>query len=413
MKKHIIALAAVVLALAACEKPVEKVQIPELINATFTTLTNKSVEAGQPNKLTVTAADNGAEISFVFYTDKVYLDNAVYTVGTAAGNYTAHYKDQYVDNDVVSGSVTVTADDKDNYTITGALKLNNEEETLVKVNATGVMVYELPAEYVYTKATKDGATVYTIYTLGDTNEMLAMATVYGDALGTFEVNTSGAAGSAAPGYIAESGTFISIDIWGYFMQFSGTVTISEKAGKLNFVFEGANKGAYRNCQEVAKANVPAYTTPKDGFYVYKYFFAPSQLVDNVFECTVKVYTSDLKEIVTGTFLIDNQDFYKGENQGKGLGYMVYGLEYYSAQTVGKVAFNNGTYMRINGESTVVPNEYYFVVNDKSETKYYAMAAPIDATYTAPEPLMGFLDNNIWSFAAFTYEYYLAAIGAAQ
>lgn len=402
MKKAFIAIAAGLSVFAACSKPEKKAEIPALINASFTSLTNKSVEAGSPNKLTVTAAENGAELTIVFYSDMVYLANGTYSIGTAAGNYSAHYKDQYVDNDVVSGSVTVALDENDEYNITGALKLNNTDATLVKIDAKGKMEYELPAEYLYTKTTADGATVYNIYTLGESNELLAMATVCGEATGTFTINNTAEAGTAKIGSCGNAGTFLSVDKWGKFMLLSGTVKVSEKSGKLNFAFNGTYSGEYNNCQPASSVNVPKVETPRDGKYYYKYFFAKSALVENAYECTAKSYTSDFKELFSSTVIVASEDFYLGENQGKGLGFGVYPFEMYSADLIGKLAINNTTYVSIDGVNTQVPDGYYVVINDRSVEKGYAMIAPIDANYVAPEPLWSFLGQNIWSFGSFVY-----------
>lgn len=398
-----IAALASVLALASCQNKEEGPVVPATISAEFTNLEKVSADT-KDGITTIVLKATTAEATFELsvLSPKVYLEAGSYSIGTATGNYTAHYKDKIVDCDVVSGGITVAVDTEDNYTITGALKLSNEQGTILRLTAKGNIEFPAPAEWLYTKKTEDNATVYSIYTLGDQNELVAMATVYGDAKGTFNVNNSAAAGSAMVGTCANAGTFISIDKWGYFMQLSGTVTVQEKAGKLNFIFAGANSATYNNCEEVSKVNVPSVTTPRDGKYFYKYFFAPSQIVEGALECTAKVYTSDFKELFSSILIVASEDFCMGENQGKGIGFMVYPIEYYVAETIGKVAVNRATYVSIDGVNTIIPDGYYVVVNDKSETKGYAMIAPIDGAYTAPEPLWSYLEQNIWAFAAFVY-----------
>jgi len=405
MKKTLIALFTCALALAACNKEEEKVEIPSIINATFTAVQNNGVTAGTPNKLAVAAQENGAEISIVFSSEKIYLEDGAYTVGSANGNFTAHYKDQYVDNDVVSGTLTVSSDSDSKYTISGTLKLNNPEATLVKVSASGVMEYELPAEYCYIKTTDGSAIVYSIYSLGEQNNLLAMATVYGNETGEFEVNTSAKSGSAMVGTNAKAGTFISVDNWGYFMQLSGSVKIMKKAGKLNFSFDGVYDGSYNNCEEVKSVNVPAYKTPTDGMFVYKYFFAPSPIINGAFECTAKVFTSDGVEFASHTIIVSSQEFYLGENQGKGLGFYNkemadYNKDVEAANT--NFAIKNAGYYSIDGVKYAIPDGYVFVINDNSITKGYSMLADIDGSYSTFEPLLTFLGGSIWTFICFPY-----------
>lgn len=398
-----IAALASVLALASCQEKTPAPVVPATITTEFTNLDKVSTDTKDGvTTIVLKASEADASIEISVLSPKVYLEAGSYSVGTATGNYTAHFKNNVVDCDVVSGGITVAVDAEDNYTITGALKLSNEQGTIVRLTAKGKIEFPAPAEWLYTKKTENNATVYSIYTLGDQNELVAMATVYGDATGKFDVNTTAAAGSAMVGTCANAGTFISIDKWGYFMQLSGTVTVQEKTGKLNFIFAGANSATYNNCEEASKVNVPAVKTPRDGMYYYKYFFAPSQIAEGAIECTAKVYTSDFKELFSSIVIVASEDFYLGENQGKGLGFMVYPLEYYVPQTIGKVAINCATYVSIDGVNTIVPDGYYVVINDKSETKGYAMIAPIDGTYTAPEPLWSYLEQNIWSFGAFVY-----------
>ena len=281
-----------VLALAACKKEEAKIEIPAVITANFDNLGKADFVQGTPNQIKLTASSTDATLSITVFTDKVYLEDASFTVGSAAGNYAMHYKDTYVDNDVVSGSLSVTSDEDFNYTVTGTVKLDNEEGTAVKLTATGHFEFELPAEYCYVQSKNGDAVVYDIYTLGDTNEHLAKATVYGGETGKFEVNGTKESGSALYGCHADEGCFASFGEDGYFMQFSGTVEIKKKSGLIAVDFKGPREISFPNCKKVDKVNVPSAVVPNftaESAAVIKAYSVPSQIVKGAYELTAKVF----------------------------------------------------------------------------------------------------------------------------
>lgn len=408
-----IAALASVFALASCQNKEEEPVIPATLSTEFTNLEKVSTDTKDGiTTIVLKASTAEASIDITVLSPKVYLEAGSYTVGKASGNYSAHYKDKLVDCDVVSGGLTVAVDADENYTLTGALKLSNEQGTILKLTAKGKIEFPAPAEWVYTKTTEDGATVYSIYTIGEVNELVAMATVFGE---TGEFAVSAAAkdkGTAKIGNSAVSGTFISEPAYGYFMQLSGKVTVTPVKDKMQFVFDGNRDVTYNNCELIAKANVVTKKSPTEpdangAKFTYKYFSVPSELVEGAIEFTAKVYyAADNSEFISMTSLRSNDTFWKGEGQGKGHGTMVYPMAYYSEALIDKLAIQETCYYVIDGKHYTVPTELYCVINDKSETKGYAMVAPIDGSYNGPAELMDWLtanDMTIWSLVAFVRE----------
>lgn len=387
-----------ILSFASCDPEEKTPAIPAVIETEFSNLAKVSVQTTDGiSTIKVNASTDKAAVEFTFTSDKVYLGNGNYVEGTEKGNFTAHYKDELVDNDAVSGVLVVSSDVNDNYTIEGTIRLDNKEGTAVKIKATGKMEFELPAEYNYTVKKEGNNFVYDIYTLGPENVLLAKATVCGSETGEFTVAGTGEAGTAMYGRAAQSGCFITIGQDGYFMQLSGSVKITAKAGKLTFAFNGPQDrdAIYNNCEKVESVNVPSPTHPFVAYGVsIKYFGVESEIVPGAYEFTAKTFLPDGAEFITITALTSSLDFWRGEGQHQGWGFMTYGYNYYlaagDAGLVGKLGIQPASYYILDNVPHEVPEGYFLVINDQSESGSVTIAAPIDDKYNGPADLMQWL-----------------------
>lgn len=397
MKRFYLVSAVVIAALATFScKPAEdpKEEIPALINASLTTLTNDGITAGTPNILNVSATGEGTVLTIKFYSDKIYLPNASYTIGTANGNYTAHYKDSYVDSDVASGTLTASSDENSNYTLSGSLRLNNEQGTVVKINVTGLMEYELPSEYCYVQSSEGGATVYDIYTLGDENEHVAKATVFGET-GTFAVNGSKQNGSALYGCCATTGSFFKKGNDGYFMALSGNITVQKKAGKLNFTFDGARDTTFNNCEKVTSVNkiVNKPVGPiAASSYLCKYCIVESEIAPGAYEFTEKTFFPDGSEFISITLLLSNTTITGKNLHGPIVGYDQYTEDKVDETDENVIAIGPACYYFIDGEPVLIDmsGSLYGMINASYESAGIGFALPLTANLTLPTDLFNYL-----------------------
>lgn len=172
--KRLFTFTAIVLAafsVIACQdkKPVEP-EKPAVVDVTFTTLTNKGVTASDKlNVFSVEATDgNGASLQVEFIGERSFLSAGTYRLrsSVAAGVYrNAYFKSAKVSGAIKEGEFTVATEDS-KYTISGVLKL--EDDTILKANASGELVYQhekAAAQHLYTSdISKDenGNNIWTI-----------------------------------------------------------------------------------------------------------------------------------------------------------------------------------------------------------------------------------------------------------
>lgn len=388
MKKILFTSAVILTAMlaASCNPQEEqKEEIPAVIEPALTAIANNGVTAGTPNTINVTASGDGATLEIKFFSDKVYLPAGSYSVGTEAGKYTAHYKDKYIDCDVASGSITVSVDEESNYTVSGSLRLGNELGTIVKANVTGLMEFELPTEYYYVQSSADGATVYDIYSLGDTNEHLAKATVFGET-GKFTVDGSKKSGTALYGCGAISGSFFKVSTDGYFMALSGTVTVQKRAGKLNFTFDGARDIAFNNCEKKTSVNEVINKPTELGTLTCKYFIVESEIAKGAYEFTEKLFFGNGNEFISITLLLS-----KTTITGENLHPMIQPYENYKEENVDNYAIGPACYYMIDGKpvQASMAGDVYGMVNASYEAAGIGFALPLTASYILPDDLFNY------------------------
>lgn len=394
--------AAALWGITACEETPQEEPIPALIEVAFNSLTKGNTTAGNVNTLPVTATNaDGDALELSFYSDNIYLAAGTYSFGKAAGNYEGHFKNKKVDLDITSGNITVAVEGEEDYTISGTVRLNNEQGTAVKFEAKGKLVYEFPTEYYYTSTPnkKIGEATVTLYQIFDmtSSEQLAEVAVVGTE-GTFEVKDSGAEGTAVIGR-AHGGTWFWVDKYGSYVMLHGKVTVSKSHGKMNFVFEDTKSASFNNC-ELKTSFTPVVKkgdTPIDASKLTaRMFSVKSPVKEGFWEITGKIYYSDGSELVSATVFATTENpcleavgkrknFYPVKDfssivdpVASGAGYAYYDAAYY---------FVDGVAYDI-GESMLVQ----FVYKSKNDVSTLGVI-PLLSQTAMPEPLFSFLSGG--------------------
>lgn len=410
MKKllYFFAAAAALFAIASCgDKPEPAPEVPTQIEATFTNLVKGDIVSGEINKLPVSASENGVELELTFYTDKIYIPTGSFTVGNAAGNYEGKIKTAAVEATIKSGAINVAMEGDGNYTLSGTLRLDNELGTLVKLNATGNLQYEIPTEYYYTLEKGANANVYKIFDLE--NHPIAVAAVVGAEEGTFEV----AKETLVPAS-GDNGTWVNVPEYGIEAYLHGKVTVSTSFGKKTFVFEDNHKVSLANC-EFKSSITPKYEDPglfSWGFFTYSTVKSP--VVKDMYELTIKLFyripganegdpATVGPEFLSTTILTADEDLIATHlAQGVPSTITTYAeyANYVATDTFeGRIAPDGASFFFSHGVKTAfkpsAESGKFMVLNcQEMAPGYFAIVcAPIDMTYAGPEELLAVLVNG--------------------
>ena len=386
---------------------------PAVIKANYTDLNNGTITGDAVKVLPVTASSESGDLDLKFYTDKIYLPAGSYTIGKEIGNYSGHFKNDWVDADIIAGFLTVSLTGEEDYEISGTVRLADEAGTAVKIRSNGKMVYEFPTEYYYTftkNATVNGftANVYKIYDIA-TSVQLAEFSVAGAEVGEFPIAGTGAAGTAIYGS-ANSGSWMFVPGYGTHIMIHGSVAITEGHGKKNFVVTDTNSGAFNNC-ELKQDLVPALPASNNdmSFMIAKFYSVESPLVEGMYELTVKVYYTDGTEFLSFTDLTatPNPALEKIEAAGS-TGGMAYSITPYEdclkATPDKKFAIAPTCFYMYEGVKYDVPTgEGLFALINAKDYGGGIIAGLfiyMNAAYSVPEPLFGILGYN--PYAAIGY-----------
>ena len=314
MKKFFLFLlsAAAMLSIAACDDDNKGGEdpIPSLLEVTFNSLVKGDITTGELNVLPVTATSaDGDVLELAFYTDKIYLAAGTYTFGKAAGNYSGHFNGHKLDLDIASGNVVVAVEGDEDYTLSGTIRLDNEQGTAIKIAASGKLVYEFPTEYYYTvdKNAQIGgkaATLYKVYSMEGAKQLAEFA-VRGEE-GTFEVKDSGEEGTAIIG-VANGGTWLWRDNYGTYPLLHGKIAISKSHGRLNFAVDDIQDVTFNNCELKADI-VPASRKGDDSLTGLTAIFynEESPAVSGRYELTAKLYYADGREFMAVTLFTSTE-----------------------------------------------------------------------------------------------------------
>ena len=392
--------AAALWGITACEQTPQEEPVPALVDVAFNSLAKGNTTTGNVNILPVSATNaDGDVLELSFYTDKIYLSAGTYSFGKNAGNYEGHFKNKKLDLDITSGSITVAVEGEEDYTISGTVRLDNEQGTAVKFVAKGKLVYEFPTEYYYTctpnkKIGEKTATLYQIFDM-TTSYQLAEVAVVGTE-GAFEVKDSGAEGTAIIGY-AHGGTWFMVNDYGSYAMLHGKVTVGKSHGKMNFVFEDIKSATFNNCElkssftpQLRKGDNPIDHTKLTG----RMFSVKSPIKEGFYELTAKLYYSDGSELISATVFAMSEnpcleDVGKRKNfmpvnslekvvetpPSGGHGYMLFDAGYY---------FIDGVAYDV-GESIAVQ----LIYKNKNDVESLGVIPLLSAT-AMPEPLFTFL-----------------------
>ena len=413
MKKLIISFviaASAVVALASCEKkPVTppEPEIPTSVDANFSSLVKGDVISGDVNAFPVTASADGAQLELTFYADKPYIPTGAYKPGLAEGCYTGRYKNSVIDANFKSGEITVNMAGDGDYTFTGTLRLDNEAGTIVKLNASGKLAYEIPTEYYYTIAKGQSingvsANVYKIYDLQ--NHPIAVAAVAGAEEGEFTV----ADNTLVPAS-GDEGTWVNVDGFGVEAYLHGKVTVSTSFGKKTFKFEDNHTVTLANC-ELKSSITPAYEDP--GLFswgIFTYNTVKSPVIKDKYETTIKLFYRLEGDVIGPEFLsttiITGDDDLLMHNLGAGVPSLITTYSEYGNFVdnpdlfEGRITPDGASFFFSHGVKTAfkpsaVSGKYMVLNCQELAPGYFAIVvAPIDMTYTGPEDLLAVLVNG--------------------
>ena len=385
--------------------------VPAQIEANFTNLAKDNFVAGNPNHINLSASQDGAQLTLVFHTDKIYLPTGKFTLGEANGNYEGKFKNNVVDASIKSGEISVAMAGDGDYTLTGTLRLDNEAGTVLKLNASGNIVFDIPTEYYYTiekDKTVGGAkaNVFKIYDLQ--NHPIAEAAVVGAEEGEFTV----ADNTLVPA-VADGGTWVYVENYGTEAYLHGKVTVSSSFGKKTFKFEDNHTVTLANC-ELKSSITPAYEDPglfSWGFFTYNVVKSP--VLKDMYEATVKLFYRLEGDVVGPEFLsttiITSDDDLLMHNLGGGLpsfivdysDYIGYKAESFEMSS-GRIAPQGASFFFDKGVKTTfgisMETGYFMVMNCQDMGGVYAIVcAPINQAYEGPANLLAVLkDANIYS-----------------
>lgn len=415
MKKafYLIGIAGLSLSIASCgEKPVPQPEHPAVVQAAYTALTNGTVTGDEIKTIPVTASSESGDLSLNFYSDKVYLPAATFTVGDQIGNYGGHFHNDWLDGDIIAGLLTVSLEGEENYTISGTVRLNDKDGTAVRIRAKGNMFYEFPTENYYTtQAGTGGSTVFKIYDM-TTSVQLGQVTVFGDADGTYPIAGSGEAGTAMYGSVND-GTWASVAGYGTHILIHGSVTIKTSHGKKNFTFTDTRNAEFTNC-ELKSSFTPAVAEGSGISFMRLVFSSvPSPVVKDMYEFTAKMFYDNGQELFSMTAITptENPIMELVEKQGSTGGYafqtMVSYDEYLKLETSeDRCTIAPMCYYVCNGIRYSIPDGFAYVINAQAVSGIVAgLLAPTNMSYSLPPELQAYLDSvggSIWSLIGYVY-----------
>lgn len=374
------------LLLFSCDKKSE-VLLPQVLDASFPSLSHSGTVEGDVNVITLTSASPDAAFTADFYTDKRYLPSGSYRVGTEIGSFHGHYKNATLDNDVVSGTLKVTSTEDGEYSLRGTLRLNDTEGSIVKVSAAGIIEFPRGSEYFYTVSSEGDLTTYSIYTLGADNYLLAQAKVYGNSDGVYTVSSEPTGGTA------DYNSFF-YDGQSRFVMLFGNITVQEDSGNKTFVFKyGGLTANFSNC-ELKDSITEKKRVGEDvnsGFSL-KTFVLPSGVAEGTYDYTVKVYFPDGREFFSATIHTASEDPLSDGNAHN------YKIRTYAVYSTGLAADHTSvepaTYYVLNGEIIPAPLNLYITLRQGKNgdlTRTWVMLS--DPSEIMPEPLNTFLGGN--------------------
>ena len=390
---------------------------PAVIKANYTDLTKGNITGDAVKTLPVSASSEAGSLDLKFYSDKIYLPAGTYTLGKEIGNYSGHFKNDWVDSDIVGGMITVALDGEEDYSISGTVRLANEEGTAVKIRSNGKLVYEFPTEYYYTE-TKDAtvygykANVYKIYDMA-TSVQIAEFALAGAENGDFQVAGTGAAGTALYGS-ANAGCWFYEPGFGTHIMIHGSLSVSQSHGKKNFIVSDTKSASFTNCE--LKQNLVPVQRPGGGdvsFMMVNFFSVESPVVEGMYELTIKLNYTDGSEFISLTGLVPTPNpileaLQKDGDSTGGMPFSSVSYEDYLAGPTSRCGIQPTIFYVINGVKYDLPmdSDFTMVVNFQKVSGIVAgLVAPTNMAYALPGPLNDFLTSigsSIWGLMGYYF-----------
>ena len=422
MRKSLyIVLAAAVALFASCTQDVPDnpgtSKHPAVIKANYTELKNGAITGEEVKTLPVSASSADGTLDLKFFTDKIYLPAGTYTLGKEVGNYIGHFKNDWVDADIVGGMITVGLEGDEDYSVSGTVRLGNDEATALKIRSNGKMVYEFPTEYYYTVtkgATANGFTadVYKVYDIA-TSVQLAECAVVGGESGTFDIAGTGEAGTAIYGSPNE-GCWIVAPNYGTHIMIHGSVSLSKSHGKMNFVFTDTVSGSFTNC-ELKQDIVPALPQSSGdvSFMMLHFYSVESPVVEGMYELTIKMNYTDGGEFMSVTGLVPTPNpvleaLKKDGDQTGGVSFQAVTYEEYLQKPTSRCGIEPTIFYVVNGVKYPVGKNdgFTMVTNCQMVSGMIAgLLAPTNMGYALPGPLdayMTSIGSSIWGLIGYYF-----------
>lgn len=418
MRKSLyIVLAAAVALFASCSQDVPdnpgSSKHPAVIKANYTELSNGAITGEEVKTLPVSASSADGTLDLKFFTDKIYLPAGTYTLGKEIGNYTGHFQNDWVDADIVGGMITVGLEGDEDYSVSGTVRLGNEEGTALKIRSNGKMVYEFPTEYYYTVtkgANVHGVTadVYKVYDM-NTSVQLAECAIVGGESGTFDI-LEGTAVYGTP----NDGCWFFEPGFGTHIMIHGSVATSKSHGKMNFAFNDTKSASFTNC-ELKQDITPALPASSGdiSFMMFNFFSVESPVAEGMYELTIKMNYTDGGEFMSLTALCPTPNplleaLKKDGDSTGGMPFQAVTYEEYLQKPTSRCGIEPTIFYVVNGVKYPVKIEDGFAMVTNGQMAGGAIAAllaPTNMAYALPGPLDSYLTGiggSIWSLIGYYF-----------
>ncbi len=396
-----------------------------VIDATYSSIARGQESGSDVLTLPVSATSENGKLDLNFYSVIPFLTPGSYTVGEGIGFFNGHFKSDKADGDINNGMVTVTLDGVKDYSISGTVRLKDEEGTIVKIRAKGVLEYDIPTNYYYTeepaaKANGLAAHVYRIYDK-ETSAQLAEVSVVGDGTGDYAIAATGDAGTAVYGS-ANAGCWFFEPSYGTYIMIHGGVSVSSNfPGRLNFSF--TDKFNFTESPSVdflyceKKDDLVPATPASSGdmsFMMLHFYSVESPVIQGMYEFTVKMNYTAGDEFISFTGITDTPNpilgpLQKDGDSTGGVAFMPVSYdEYLSGSASTKSAIAPTCYYVWQGVRYEIPFEEGFAMvmnGQKASGVVAALLAPTNMSYSLPEPLLSGMAANglsIWNLMGYYF-----------
>lgn len=395
-----------------------------VVEANYSSLTRGQETGDAVVTIPVSANSGASTLDLNFFSNIKFLSPGAYTVGEGLGHFNGHYKDGTVDGGINNGMLTVTLEGVKDFNISGTVRLNDKEGTIVKIRAKGELEYDIPTNYYYTEGagTSNGipALIYKLYDKS-TSVQIAQLAVVGEGEGAYAISGSGEAGTAVFGSVNDGCWFFDASYGTYIMLHGGVSVSSTFPGRLDFSFTDkfnfteSEAVAFNYCEK--KQDIVPATPASSGdmtFMMLHFYSIPSPVAEGMYELTIKMNYTAGDEFLSFTGLAATpnpilEPLQKDGDSTGGVAFMpVSYQEYLSGTADAKSAIIPTCYYVWEGVKYDIPFEQGFamVLNAQMMQGVIAgLVAPTTMSYSLPEPLqsgMAAQGLSIWNMMGYYF-----------